>query len=181
MPVSASTALTYEDYLELPNDGKRYEIIEGELFVNPAPNTKHQTVAMNLALALGAFVRREGLGRVYFAPYDVVLSVSDVLQPDLMFITREREQLITRANLQGAPNLVIEILSPSTQRLDATLKLKRYDRFGVDEYWLADPETESIAVYRRSNELLELIDTPDPLTSPLLPDFALAVREVFAE
>jgi Uma2 family endonuclease len=180
MSLETTTRLTYDDYVLIPDDGRRHEIIDGEHYVNPSPNTKHQAVLMNLALALGTFVRAHHVGRVYVAPFDVVLSAHDVLQPDLLFLTREREALLTTANLQGAPNLVIEILSPSTRKLDETLKMKRYDRFGVDEYWLVDPHAEAVVVYRRASSL-ERMETPDPLTSPLLPGFALDVRDVFAE
>jgi len=181
MPVSASTALTYEDYLELPNDGKRYEIIDGDLYVNPAPARKHQIVAGNLHGWIWSYTKRVRSGTVYISPFDVLLSDTDVVQPDVLFVADEHRGLTTERGVEGAPDLVIEVLSPSSRKLDEGLKRKRYEHFGVREYWLIDPEAESVVVYRRSNELLALIDTPDPLTSPLLPDFALAVREVFAE
>ncbi|HEX7809720.1 MAG TPA: Uma2 family endonuclease [Thermoanaerobaculia bacterium] len=181
MALETITTLTYDDYALIPSDGRRHEIIDGEHYVNPAPNSKHQRVVVNLVMAMAAFVKRHGLGHVYVAPYDVVLSSGDVLQPDVLFITSEREALITDANLQGAPNLVIEILSPSTRKLDQTVKLRRYDRFGVDEYWIVDPESETVAIYRRDAMRLVSVDPGDPLISPLLPGFSLDMRDVFAE
>jgi Uma2 family endonuclease len=177
----AATKLTYDDYLLIPEDGRRHEIIDGELYVNPAPNARHQTVSFNLVLALGTFVRSQQLGRVYYAPFDVVLSQLDVVQPDIMFISAAHEELLTSANVQGAPDLVIEILSPSTRKLDLQLKRKRYDLFGVEEYWIVDPENESVAIYRRGRESLEAVSATDPITSPLLPNFRISLAEIFAE
>jgi len=181
MASPASARLTWTDYLELPDDGQRHEIIEGEHYVNPAPNLRHQTISFNLVLLIGRYVRDRGLGRVYFAPCDVVLSETDVLQPDLFFVSTAREALLTDANVQGAPDLVIEILSPSTRNLDESVKLARYDRFGVDEYWLVDPESREIAVYRRDGERLRRAGASDPLTSPLLPGLNVRFADVFAE
>ncbi len=181
MSAGVSTKLTYDDYLLIPEDGRRHEIIDGELYVNPAPNMRHQTVSMNLTLALGAFVRAHRIGYLYYAPCDVVLSQLDVVQPDIMFISAAREELLTSANVQGAPDLVIEILSPSTRRLDLQLKRKRYDLFGVDEYWIVDPENETVAIHRRGGESLEAISVTDPIESPLLPGFHISLAEIFAE
>ncbi len=176
-----TTKLTYDDYVLIPNDGLRHEIIDGEHYVNPAPNRKHQTVSVDLILALGTYVRARRLGTIYHAPFDVVLSRTDVVQPDIVFVSSAREELLTNANLQGAPDLAIEILSPSTRKLDNVLKLKRYELFGVDEYWIVDPDVEKIAIYRRAGDRLEQVATEDPITSPLLPGLALTLREVFAE
>jgi len=182
MAPAISTKLTYEDYLLLPDDGKRHEIINGEHYVNPAPNMKHQNTVMNLILSIAVFVRQKHLGRVYVAPGDVVLSTVDILQPDLMFISNEREDLITRANVQGAPNLVVEVLSPSTRTVDATLKLQRYDRFGVDEYWLVDPDEQSVTIYRRRGERLEREESSgDSVETPLLPGLSIPLHHIFAE
>jgi Uma2 family endonuclease len=176
-----TTKLTYDDYVLIPDDGLRHEIIDGEHFVNPAPNRKHQTVSVNLILALGTHVRAHRLGAIYHAPFDVVLSRTDVVQPDIVFVSNAREESLTNANLQGAPNLAIEILSPSTRKLDTVVKLQRYELFGVDEYWIVDPETEDVAVYRRSGDRLERVEAADPITSPLLPGLAVTLRDVFAD
>ena len=137
---------TYEDYLLLPEDGKRYQIIEGEIYLVPAPAPWHQDIARKLVILLNEFVERYKLGRVFFAPCDVILSEEDIVQPDIFFISKEREHIITEMNIQGVPDLVIEILSPSTAKLDKTVKMKLYERSGIKEYWLVDPDREEIEV-----------------------------------
>ena len=183
MPAATSTKLTYEDYLLLPDDGRRHEIIDGEHYVNPAPNTKHQRILLRLAIALHNHVDPRKLGEIFIAPYDVVMSRFDVLQPDILFITAEHAELITTKNLQGTPDLVIEILSPSNRQHDEILKRKRYDRFGVAEYWIVDPDNDAITVFRRGASTLECVvraATEGTITSPLLPEFTLDVGDVFA-
>ena len=181
MAPAISTKLTYDDYVLIPDDGRRHEIIDGEHYVNPAPNRMHQAVSINLILALGYHVRTNKLGTIYHAPFDVVLSRVDVVQPDILFVSNAREQLFTKNNLQGAPDLAIEILSPSTRKLDKTLKLKRYELFGVDEYWIVDATLRSVTIYRRAGEQLERVPMSDPITSPLLPGLAVPLADVFAE
>lgn len=179
MPVDIR--LTYEDYCLLPNDGKRYEIIDGELFVSPAPIPKHQIFVSNLLYYLADFVKRRGLGRVFTAPIDVVFSQHDVVEPDLIYISKSRASILTRANVQGAPDLVVEVLSESTQKTDQTTKLKLYARFGVAEYWIIDPEACSAEIYRSGPQGLELaghLSSEAQLTSPLFPGFSLPLRSL---
>jgi len=145
--------LTYEDYRHLPNDGKRYEILEGELFVSPAPKTKHQIVSVNLAAILHSHVRKHKLGRMLAAPADVVLSRTNVVQPDLLFISNPRLKILTEQNVQGAPDLIVEILSEFTEEQDRTLKMQIYARHGVREYWLIHPERETVEVYELDDKL----------------------------
>jgi Uma2 family endonuclease len=177
--------LTYEDYLYFPEDGRRHELIDGEHYVTAAPNLKHQTSALNLAGDLRNFVRPRDLGRVWMAPIDVVLSKFDVVQPDLLFVSKARLHLAAGgANLQGAPDLVVEVLSPTTRRTDAITKRHLYEKFGVLEYWMVDPELETIEIYRlvegtfrREAELST--EREDVLTTPLLPGLEIALNEVF--
>ena len=133
---------TYEDYLNIPGDD-RYELIDGELILVGSLNEAHQTTDASLGARMYFFVEDRDLGRVYHAPFDVLLTDPDgsvnVVQPDLIFVSKERERIITPANIQGAPDLLVEILSPSTRRLDTTAKLELYARHGVREYWIADP------------------------------------------
>ena len=136
--------LTYEDYANLPGDD-RYELIDGELILVSSPSEFHQTILMNLIYLLQS-VRQSGLGRLYCAPFDVIFSDYDVVQPDLLFIAAERADIVTEANVQGAPDLVVEILSPSTSRLDRTRKRELYERHGVKEMWLVDPREHKLAV-----------------------------------
>jgi Uma2 family endonuclease len=181
MSVETSTRLTYDDYVSLPEDGKQYEIIDGELYVNPAPNTKHQLVLGNIYVALREFVKSGRLGKVLVAPYDVLLSENDVVQPDLLFVTAAHMTIITSANAHGAPDIAVEIFSPGTKKRDQTLKLKQYERFGVSEYWMVDPDEESVVVCRRTGHRFDLLRVSDAITSPLLPGFSLPLSEVFAE
>ncbi len=134
MAPATSTKLTYEDYCLLPDDGRRHEIIDGEHYVNPSPNTKHQLAFGNLFYALSHHLRQHGDGLLFGAPYDVVLSNFDVVEPDLIYVSTARKHIITEANINGAPDLVVEILSPSTRRYDEAVKFKLYDAMGIAEY-----------------------------------------------
>src|SRR5829696_4755988 len=136
--------LTYTDYLLFPEDGRRHEILDGEHYVTAAPFLRHQALVVELAAALHPFIRSNKLGRLFVAPADVVLSRHDIVQPDLVFISTERLHILTERNIQGAPDLVIEILSESTRRTDGGVKLATYERFGVRECWLADPGRKTV-------------------------------------
>lgn len=140
-----TTKLTYEDYLKTSDD-ERYELLDGELITMPAPSIAHQHVAVKLATRLDTFVEDKDLGVVYFAPTDVVLSETHVVQPDLLFISSERAGIVTSANIQGAPDLLVEIRSDSTAERDETRKRQLYAEYGVREYWLVDPEARTITV-----------------------------------
>jgi len=183
----AATKLTYEDYLGFPEDGLRHEIIDGEHYVNPAPNLRHQRISGKVFGFLWVFLRSRPIGEVFSAPFDVVLSGQDVVQPDLLYVSKERTEIFTEKNVQGAPDLVVEILSQSTRREDEKIKLRRYELFGVREYWIVDPELELIKVYRPGDDrryvrVAELSnDAGDALTTPLLPGFNVALAEIFAE
>lgn len=182
MPID--TRLTYEDYCLLPNDGKRYEIIDGELFVTPSPLTRHQRVVTNLVYYLVDFVKKHDLGVVYAAPLDVVFSPYDVVEPDLLYVSKARLDVVTEKNLQGAPDLAVEVLSESTAKIDRTTKLKLYARFGVREYWIIDPGRAadcSAEVYRQGPQGFERVaqlDSNAALTSPLFPGFSLPLRSL---
>lgn len=185
MAPQTTTRLTYEDYVRLPDDGNRYEIIDGELYVNPSPVPRHQDIVLNLAIALRLYFHAHGGGRVYISPLDVVLAEDGIVEPDIIVIKTDRVSIVGETNVQGAPNLVVEVLSDRTRRVDELKKRKLYERSGVDEYWIVDPGIELVKIYRRSNAIFELaaeIDTDagGAITSPLLPGFSLDVREAFA-
>ena len=185
-PASApSVKYTYDDFLNFPDDGKRHEIIDGEHYVTPSPNTKHQTICVSLVFALRTYLQGRPLGAVFVAPFDVVFSDLDVVEPDLLYISRERAGVLTENHVHGAPDLVVEILSPSTRKTDETTKRKLYERFDVREYWVVDPELETIKIYRRVDgafaRAAELTaEAGDTLTTPLLPDFSVTLADVFA-
>ena len=173
---------TYKDYCATPDD-ERYELLNGKLMMVPAPNRKHQKVLGNLYSELRRFNEEHGLGEVYMAPFDVFLSDTDVVEPDLLFISRAREHTLTDENVQGAPDLVIEILSPSTAHKDLGEKHELYDRHGVLEYWIVDPVAETIAVHRRRDGRLELAETfgrRDTLRTAVLKGLQLKLEDVFA-
>ncbi len=184
---TAHRKLTYEDYVLIPEDLLRHEILDGEHYVTPAPGRDHQGSLGTLFLKIATFVRGRRLGTVFFAPFDVLLSPHDIAQPDLLYISNERAAILTEANAQGAPDLVIEILSKSTRRRDETLKRDRYERFGVLEYWLADPVRRTVRIYRRERRAEAGFSAAedlsaaagDVLTTPLLPDFEMRVSEIF--
>ena len=179
-----SNQLTYEDYLVLPDDGKRHEIIEGDHSVTPAPKTKHQKVSFNLTVAIGSFVKQRDLGMVLAAPCDVILSDENVVQPDLLFVSTARAAIVTEDNIRGAPDLVVEIISETTRKKYEVTKRKLYERFGVQEYWVVDPELESVKIFSRAQQgygrAVELSkEAGDILTTELLTGFKLALSEIF--
>jgi Uma2 family endonuclease len=179
-----SSQLTYEDYLQFPDDGKRHEIIGGDHYMTPAPKAKHQTAALNLSLAIGGFVKNHGLGLVFIAPFDVILSDENVVQPDILFVSAARAAIVTEDNIQGAPDIVVEILSESTRKKDEVTKRKLYERFGVQEYWVVDPELELMKIFKlvqqRYGRAVELSkENSDILTTDILPGFRLPVSEIF--
>jgi len=181
----ASVKFTYEDFLTFPDNGKRHEIIDGEHYVTPSPNTKHQTVSLHLSAMFWTYLKHHPAGRVFAAPFDVVFSDLDVVEPDLLYISRDRAGVVTDQHARGAPDLVVEILSPGTRKTDELTKRKLYERFGVCEYWVVDPELETIKIYRRVDDAFvraaELsAERQDALTSPLLPEFSVTLAEVFA-
>ncbi len=151
MSVPAALKFTYEDYCLLPED-RRYEVIDGEPFVTPAPTTMHQVVKKRLVRLLDDHVESGQLGIVLDAPYDVVLSEYDVLQPDILFVSAARRPIVGPKYAGPAPDLVVEVLSPSTEDRDRVVKAKRYATFGVREMWLVDPEAKTIEVLVNTEE-----------------------------
>ena len=172
---------TYEDYLRTPDD-KLYELIDGELILTPSPGRAHQGARARLGSQLYSFVREHDMGFVYSVRRDVVLSDTDIVQPDLMFISNERMHIDTEAEVWGGPDLVVEILSPSTAARDRTVKRSLYARNGVNEYWLVDADARTITVMLLGEQGFEPVATygeGDTLVSPTLPGFSILVDEVF--
>lgn len=190
MPVMSEPQrkLTYEDFLLFPDDGKRHELIDGVHYVTPSPNLGHQELVGRLYLAIGNFrATRPHLGRVFLSPLDVVMSNYDVVEPDLLFVAGDQQSILTEANVQGPPALVVEILSPGTRRRDEGIKRRLFDEKGVREYWLVDPRAQRLTIYRRAADgsfpTVAAIDasSDETVTTELLPGFALPVRDLFAE
>jgi Uma2 family endonuclease len=181
-----SVKFTYDDLCNLPDDGKRHEIIDGEHYVTPSPNTKHQRVSRELTAALVSYLGTHRVGELFVAPFDVVLSDLDVVEPDLIYISRERAGVLTEQHVRGAPDLVVEILSPGTRKTDEITKRKLYERYGVAEYWVVDPDRESVKVYRRGGDgtftraAESSVESGDTITTPLLPGFSVALSQIFA-
>jgi Uma2 family endonuclease len=173
---------TYDDYLNFPDDGKRYQIIHGELFVTPAPSSDHQSCIVVLVALLYAHVSRHQLGRVFVAPYDVLFKKDSVVQPDLLYIARAHENRIKKTHLEGAPDLVVEALSPRTTTLDRTKKRDLYAENRVPHYWIFDPRKKTIEVYRLSRKeyrLEEKVEGDATFTPRLFPGLQIPLSEVF--
>lgn len=146
-PIITKQRYTYEDYLKLP-EGAPYQLIGGELIMSPSPSLLHQMVLAELFNRLWNFVKAQNLGLVLCAPMDVYLSEAETYQPDIFFISAARNRIISDKKIEGAPDLIIEILSPSTAYYDLKHKMKQYEVAGVQEYWIVDPEEKNIEVYR---------------------------------
>jgi Uma2 family endonuclease len=174
--------LTYEDYVLLPNDGKRYEILEGELAVTPAPSTKHQIASANIFKLVTRHIDDKGLGTLLYAPVDLILESNSVLQPDLLFVSKARQNIITDRAVEGAPDLVIEILSPTTSRTDRVTKAQIYARNAVPAYWIVDPEQKTVEVYLLHMDSFRLAVTlqgETPLPVPPFTDLKFAAKDIF--
>ena len=172
---------TYEDYKHTPED-KRYELIDGDLIMVPAPRTAHQRSSRDIGLPLVMFVDENELGEVFLAPTDVVLSNTDVVQPDILFVSRERSHIINELNIRGTPDLVVEVLSPSTAQRDRTLKRTLYALHGVSEYWQADTDAKNVMVLILEDgeyKVAGIYGEGQTLVSPLLAGFMLEIDRIF--
>ncbi len=174
--------LTIEDLADYPDDGMRREIMSGELIVSPAPTPIHQLAVGELHLILSAFVRKHALGRVLLSPVDVRLSLTDVVEPDLIFIPNERQALIGGKFIDGLPDLVLEVLSPSTKGRDLVRKRALYAHSGIAEYWIVDPEQETLLIHELRNGHYELIPSEQGTArSKVLTGLSVNVAQLFAQ
>ncbi len=172
----AASKLTYHDFLLLPDDGKRYEILDGDLFVTPSPITRHQLIVGRFLHHLMTYLETHPIGTVFTAPYDVVLSDTDIIEPDLLLVLHTGRALITEKNVQGPPDMILEVLSPGTAARDRNLKRKRYERFGVQEYWLIDPDGNTLEMLTaKDGQYIQVCKTirPAECASALLPGLRL--------
>ncbi|MEQ1757520.1 MAG: Uma2 family endonuclease [Vicinamibacterales bacterium] len=186
LQIHSERKLTYDDFLLFPeDDGLRHELIDGVHYVSPCPNTKHQQVSGNLYWLLRSYLELHPRGRLFYAPFDVVFSRFDVVEPDLLYMSHERAaEVLTEKHIEGSPDLVIEIGSPSTHRRDETIKRRLYEGSGVSEYWIVDPVLDLLRVHRREGDGVAppvhlSREGRDRLVSPLFPGLELSLDEVF--
>jgi Uma2 family endonuclease len=174
--------LTKYDYWELPEAGPRYQLINGDLFMAPPPNRFHQDISRTIQFEMMKYLEAQPIGIVYNAPFDVILTDLNVFQPDLTFFSERRRRFLTEKGAEGAPDLVVEILSPKTAHLDLDQKRVVYARTGVDELWVVDPEGEEVRVYhlREDPDLPKVIlRSGDVLKTSLLPGLDISVKKIF--
>jgi len=185
-PTRSAVKLTYDDFVLFPDDRKRHELIDGEHYVTPSPNLRHQRVLGRLYLAIGNYLAIHPVGEVFCAPLDVVFSHFDVVEPDILYVSHERAaEVLVPQHVRGVPELVVEIASKGTRRRDGTIKRRLYERVGVSEYWVVDPEIDVVRVYRNTGNIFERPielrrDAGDTLTTPLMQGLEIALAGVFA-
>ena len=176
---------TYADYARLPADGRRYEIHEGVLCMPPSPATLHQLVVVRLGFAMHRIVSDLSLGIVFVAPYDVVLSDVSIVQPDVVFVSAANKGIVTEENIGGAPDLVVEVLSPGTKRIDRGYKRSLYERSGGPEYWIVDPAAREVTLYSqapgdRRYPRPRTCRDGDTIHSIVAPELAISLTEVWS-
>ena len=173
--------LTYADYAALPDDGHRYQLLEGELVMTPSPRAWHQQVSYQLEFKLLAHVQEHDLGQMFHAPLDVTLDDHNVVQPDIFFISKERAGILQDGRILGAPDLCVEILSPGTVRLDRVRKLELYARFDVTHYWIVDLEARTIEEYALSGDVYRvrsIAGYDEPFRPAVFPGFEFTLNIV---
>ena len=178
--------LTYDDFLLFPEDDRlRHEIIDGVHYVTPCPSLRHQDLVGRLHLALGNHLgAHPGIGRVFLSPLDVIFTLHDIVEPDLLFVASDQLEIMTEKNIQGAPAIVVEVVSKSTRSRDERIKRELFDRGGVREYWVVDPDRSRITVHRRDGNRLDVqasLAAADQavLTTSLITGFSLSLSELF--
>jgi Uma2 family endonuclease len=185
--LSSSVKLTYDDFVLFPDDGMRHELIGGVHYVTPSPSMRHQWISGRLFLLIGTWLETHPIGRLYYAPCDVVISHYDIVVPDLVYFSNERAaKVLTPAHAKGAPDIAIEIASPGTRRRDDTIKRDLYEGAGVAEYWTVDPDTDTIHVYVRESEVFgRPVEFSrgggDIVMTPLLPGLDIPLVEIFRD
>ncbi len=185
-PTRPAVKLTYDDFLRFPDDGRRHELIDGEHYVTPSPNLRHQRISGKLYFAIAGHLKAHPVGEIFYAPLDVVVSEVDIVEPDLLYVSRERAAaVLVPQHVRGVPDLVVEIASKGTRKRDETIKRALYERAGVVEYWVIDPEIDVVRVYRRDGTTFgrpqELrCDANDTLSTTLMPGLEVPLTDIFA-
>ena len=184
MPTTGAGPQVYtaEDYWNFPDDGKRRQVLDGELFVASSPLTRHQRVIVRIFEALRAWDRANPGGEVFLSPLAVTLGPRTTLEPDLFYVGPDSQAKVVARGVEGPPELIVEVLSPSTRRFDEVKKRRRYARAGVPEYWVVDPDSDAVRVHRLVGGRYEShpeLRGEDVLRSPLLPGFEAAITSLF--
>jgi Uma2 family endonuclease len=175
--------LTYDDYCLLPNDRNRYEILDGELSVTPAPRTQHQRTSSHLHVILANHIRARQLGDIYAAPTDVILAPTTVVQPDLIYVGNDRRPIVTERAIEGTPTLLIEILSSTTHQTDRVIKAQLFARYQVPHYWLIDPDQRMLEAYELTRDHYNLVANArdaDVFTPSLFPGLSIQLSDLWA-
>ena len=186
-PSNPGLKLTYEDFVQFPDDGKRHELIDGEHYVTPSPRLRHQAIIGNLYVMIASWLDAHPIGRAFLSPVDVVMTNVDIVVPDLLYLSNARAaSTLTELHVRGVPELVVEVASPGTRKRDDGIKRRLYERQGVTEYWIIDPEVDRVRVYRREGDTfsraIELSrEHDDVLTTPLLPGLEMPLARIFRE
>ncbi|MBN1697339.1 MAG: Uma2 family endonuclease [Spirochaetales bacterium] len=172
--------LTYRDFILFPDNGKRHELIDGDHFMTPAPSIRHQIVSKNIEYLFERYFRNSDTGIILYAPVDVYLSDSDIVEPDLVIIKKENQKIIKDKYIKGHPDMVVEILSPATQKNDLELKKHLYEKFGVKEYWIVDPDNNEVQQYvLHGGKYMKRGTFTDGITTHILPDLSIELNEIF--
>lgn len=177
--MSTKTALTYADYAAIPADGLRHEIIDGEHIVNPTPNLYHQHVSRHLQHQLLMEIELKGFGIVVNSPVDLQLGPHDIVQPDLVFVSTDRKSILTPTKIKGVPDLVVEILSPSNTKHDTIVKRRLYERMGISEYWIVDPEEHSLLQLVYTNGAYREVACHDEVTMTIAPHVRVDLKRIW--
>lgn len=180
--VARRITFTYQDLVGMPDDGKHRELIDGDLFVTPSPNTSHQTVSRLLQFELMSALERPNIAKVFDAPMDVIFDETNVVQPDLIIVSQASYHIITERALEGVPDIIVEILSPSTSERDRHYKRRLYEHFQVAEYWIVDPEHGLIEVQALLDSTYGIrarYDRSSTLVCPLFPTLSVALLPIF--
>ena len=184
MSVAETLKITAKEYRAMPETGPRYQLIQGELIMSPSPSRFHQDISRNLLVILVSWLKENPIGVIYFAPFDVEFTKHDVFQPDILFVSNDRKSILTKAGATGAPDLVVEILSPITSSVDCGVKKKQYAKSGVRELWIIDPNLKAIEVFNLQRD----VDRPaavytesDSIESSCFPGWSGSVLEIFRQ
>ncbi len=180
LPTTTHRRMTAREYFEMPEGPPYFQLVNGELFMSPSPILQHQWISVRLASRIDEYLRAHPIGEVYTAPSDVELDERNIFQPDIYFVSNERLDILNRQGAKGAPDLIIEILSPSTARLDREHKRAVYFRFGVRELWFINVRRLQVEIYLPESvedESARILRSGDVLSTPLLPGLIIEVSE----